>query len=102
MVLRFERFHALLSQYIPSSSGDHRFELCHSGYNIGHCACWDLQRPNHTIATGGADRSPTNSGVRPVDVLSADLTRAEALDAEGNKEECLPAARGAAHYLVAH
>jgi hypothetical protein len=33
-------------------------------------------------------------------MFSADLTRAEAMDAEGKEEACLPAARSAAQYLV--
>lgn len=33
-------------------------------------------------------------------MFSADLIRAEALDAEGKEEACLPAARSAAQYLV--
>ena len=33
-------------------------------------------------------------------MFSADLIRAEALDAEGKEEACLPAARSAVQYLV--
>jgi len=32
----------------------------------------------------------------------ADLTRAEAIDAEGNEEACLPAVSSAMQYLVVH
>ena len=35
-------------------------------------------------------------------MFSADLVRAEAMDAEGNEEACLPAVRSAAQYLVVH
>jgi hypothetical protein len=43
-------------------------------------------------------RQPT-SGYAQL-MFSADLTRAEAMDAEGKEEACLPAARSAAQYLV--
>lgn len=35
-------------------------------------------------------------------MFSADLVRAEAMDAEGNEEACLPAVSSAAQYLVVH
>jgi hypothetical protein len=35
-------------------------------------------------------------------MFSADLTRAEAMDAEGNEEACLPAVSSAAQYLVVY
>jgi hypothetical protein len=35
-------------------------------------------------------------------MFSADLTRAEALDAEGNEQACLPAVSSAMQYLVTH